>query len=154
MNIRLGTDIVYTPRIRAALERFGDRFLQRVYTLREQADCWQRDATQEHTIPGKKPYLLDASLSREIVHRFAGRWAAKEAIAKALGYGMEQGSPVHRCGNSNARSADSHRFVCMEQRRVASVLCNVPWQLSLSHDGDYSMATALLIGLPNLSRQS
>jgi holo-[acyl-carrier protein] synthase len=129
--IRLGTDIVYMPRIKAAVERFGDRFLQRVYTFDEQQDCG---------------YTQDDS-SRLSINQLAGRWAAKEAVAKALGTGwrgvsytdieirrLPTGAPQvflhHSAAAQTAGWGDCH------------------WQLSISHDGDYSIATAILVCSP------
>ena len=60
----LGVDIVKVDRIRAAIERFGQRFADRVLTPREQRYVRQRPET------------------------FAGRWAAKEAVSKVLGLGV------------------------------------------------------------------
>jgi holo-[acyl-carrier protein] synthase len=59
----VGVDIIETDRVRAALERFGERFQQRVYTAVEVAFCRGR------------------------VHELAARFAAKEAVMKALGTG-------------------------------------------------------------------
>ncbi len=60
----VGVDAVEIARIAAAIERFGERFLQRVYTEREIAYC-----------RGRVPEL-------------SARFAAKEAISKALGTGI------------------------------------------------------------------
>ena len=60
----LGVDIVKVERIRVALERFGQRFSDRVLTPREQRYVRGRPET------------------------FAGRWAAKEAVSKVLGLGV------------------------------------------------------------------
>jgi len=59
-----GVDAAEIPRIAAALERWGERFLRRVYTDAEQLYC------------------------RDRPHRLAGRFAAKEAVSKALGTGI------------------------------------------------------------------
>ncbi len=64
MILGLGIDVAGLERIRAALERFGDRFWQRILTANEQADLANRP---------------DRALA------LAGRFAAKEAAAKALG---------------------------------------------------------------------
>ncbi|MCS7167252.1 MAG: holo-ACP synthase [Gemmatales bacterium] len=66
----IGTDIVECRRIARMLERHGDTFLRRVYTEREIAYCQKRKRALEH---------------------FAGRWAAKEAVFKALGTGWAKG---------------------------------------------------------------
>ena len=65
----LGIDIVETDRIRQVIERHGDQFLNRVYTPAEQAIGQIRASAH---------------------HFYAGRWAAKEAAAKALGCGIGQ----------------------------------------------------------------
>lgn len=70
MNIiGLGLDATDIPRIAATIERFGDRFLQRVFTAGEIAYCTRRRVPAIH---------------------FAGRFAAKEAAMKALGTGHTQ----------------------------------------------------------------
>jgi holo-[acyl-carrier protein] synthase len=67
--IGLGIDATDIPRIAATIERYGDRFLQRVFTDGEIAYCTKR---------------------REPAIHFAGRFAAKEAAMKALGTGHTQ----------------------------------------------------------------
>ena len=71
MVVGLGTDITEVPRIARSIQRFGDRFLARVYTPGEIAYCQSR--------------LKTAAQS------FAARFAAKEAAAKALGTGISRG---------------------------------------------------------------
>ena len=66
----LGIDLVEVPRIRALLEKGGDRFKQRVYTAGEIAYC---DSCPDGAM------------------NYAARFAAKEAVAKALGTGFSNG---------------------------------------------------------------
>jgi holo-[acyl-carrier protein] synthase len=66
----IGTDLANIERIAATLERFGDRFRNRVFTETEQAKAERRADT-----PGT----------------YAKRWAAKEACSKALGTGLRMG---------------------------------------------------------------
>jgi holo-[acyl-carrier protein] synthase len=68
--VGMGVDLAEVGRIRAAIERRGDRFLQRVYTAKERAYC-------ERSI--------------NMYERYAGRFAAKEATMKALGTGWRRG---------------------------------------------------------------
>ena len=70
MIVGTGVDIVEVPRVAAAIERFGKRFLQRIYTEAEIRYCQSR---------------------RNSVERFAARFAAKEAALKALGTGWRMG---------------------------------------------------------------
>jgi len=70
MIVGTGIDVVEVPRVAAAIERFGERFLQRIYT------------------PGEIRYC-EAKANR--VERYAARFAAKEAAMKALGTGWNHG---------------------------------------------------------------
>lgn len=70
MQVEVGNDIVEVARIKASIERYQEKFLNRIFTAEEQEYCLSR----------KEPSL-----------HFAGRFAAKEAIVKALGTGFSQG---------------------------------------------------------------
>lgn len=70
MIVGIGTDLAEIDRIEETIQRFGDRFLNRVYTQRE------------------RQYALRKKNSAE---RFAARFAAKEAGMKAIGTGWRRG---------------------------------------------------------------
>lgn len=70
MLVGTGVDIVEVERIERSIERYGPRFLQRVFTASEIAYCSEKRAFAES---------------------FAARFAAKEAGAKALGTGIQHG---------------------------------------------------------------
>jgi holo-[acyl-carrier protein] synthase len=70
MVLGIGTDLAEVPRIRQSIERYGDRFLHRVYTE------WER---------------AYASRKANWAERYAARFAAKEAGMKAIGTGMRGG---------------------------------------------------------------
>ncbi|MFP7672016.1 holo-ACP synthase [Marivita sp. S0852] len=70
MIIGIGTDLANIDRIAGTLERFGDRFRNRVFTQIEQHKAERRHDT---------------------VGTYAKRWAAKEACSKALGTGLRMG---------------------------------------------------------------
>ncbi|UWQ05093.1 holo-ACP synthase [Aliiroseovarius crassostreae] len=70
MILGIGTDLANIDRIQATLERFGDRFRNRVFTERE---------------------LAKAARRRDEAGTLAKRWAAKEACSKALGTGLSMG---------------------------------------------------------------
>ena len=76
MIVGTGIDIAEVPRIAHSIERFGDRFLQRIYTAGEIRYC-------------------DSKANR--VERYAGRFAAKEAAMKALGTGWNHGVRWRDC---------------------------------------------------------
>ena len=83
MIIGIGSDMADIRRIERTLERFGDRFIQRVFTEIEQAKSERR---------------------RERVASYAKRWAAKEACSKALGTGLRMGVAWREMGVVNLRS--------------------------------------------------
>jgi holo-[acyl-carrier protein] synthase len=76
MIVGTGIDIAEVPRIRRAIERFGGRFLQRIYTAGEMRYC-------------------DSKANR--MERYAARFAAKEAAMKALGTGWNHGVRWRDC---------------------------------------------------------
>jgi holo-[acyl-carrier protein] synthase len=70
MIVGSGIDLIEIGRIQQSLDRYGQRFLRRVYTPAEQAYCLRK---------------------RKAAESLAARFAAKEAGAKALGTGISQG---------------------------------------------------------------
>src|SRR5580658_5999667 len=70
MVIGIGTDLIEIDRVEASIERFGERFLERVFTPGEIAYCMRKKGSAES---------------------LAARFAAKEAGAKALGTGISRG---------------------------------------------------------------
>ena len=71
MIVGSGVDLAEVPRIRKAIERFGERFINRIYTPREIEYVERRGASR--------------------FERFAARFAAKEAGMKAIGTGWRHG---------------------------------------------------------------
>jgi holo-[acyl-carrier protein] synthase len=113
----LGIDIIKVDRIRASIERFGERFSKRVLTTNEQRYVRMRPET------------------------FAGRWAAKEAVSKVLGLGVRgigwrdieverlpTGQPSVRLHGRAAARAEQ-----LGMERIA---------LSITHESDYAVAVA------------
>jgi len=136
-DMLLGTDLVHAPRLRLTFQRYGERFFHKILTL----DEWQ--------------YCLSLGTAREaqLIRRIAGRIALKEAVAKALGIGINglgwsQGAhwkEIEIIGQSQ-----SPPNVCLHGRALetAANLGVRSWRCSLSHDGDYALAT--VIGLIQL----
>jgi len=120
MVLGLGTDLVEIERVQRSIDRFGERFLHRVFTEGEIAYC-QR----------KKNHSAES---------FAARFAAKEAGAKALGTGISRGVgwreiEVRREPGERPRLHFSGRAA---ERAAAMGVRNV--QLSLTHSREVSMA--------------
>ena len=119
----IGIDIVETARIERSLERFGERFLHRVFTDGEIEYCQSMKFPARH---------------------FAARFAAKEAVSKAFGTGI--GRAMGWRDIDIHRKAHGEPFVVLEggakqlanERSVRAV-----W-ISLSHTEHHAAATAAL----------
>lgn len=122
MILGLGTDLVAIARVEALLARHGDRFLHRVFTEVERADCVRR--------------------ARPAVH-LAARLAAKEAAMKAIGTGWSLGVrwldiEVRSSGGSRPTiRLDGAARNRAETQGIREAL------VSLSHDGGYALAVVM-----------
>ena len=122
MNAMLtaGVDLVNIPRVERALSRFGEKFLARVYT------------------PNEVRY------SRGRPAELAARFAAKEAVAKALGVGMRILSPEGIAWldveTLNAVSGKPYVILHGRARALAEAQGLNEWAISLSHDGGMAIA--------------
>ena len=84
MIVGIGSDLCNIERIQNSLDRFGERFIQRCFTEREQAKAERRTLTRAAT--------------------YAKRFAAKEAFSKAVGTGFKQGVFLRDIGVVNLPS--------------------------------------------------
>src|SRR5947209_34403 len=84
MIVGIGSDLCNIERIQKSLDRFGDKFLNRVFTDVERAKAQARPFTRAGTL--------------------AKRFAAKEAFSKAVGTGFKRGVFMKDIGVVNARS--------------------------------------------------
>ncbi len=118
----IGTDIVEIDRIRGMLDRHGDSFLQRCFTPDE---------------------IAFATKYKDPAVRYAGRWAAKEAVVKVLGTGFVKGITFHdievlplHTGQPQIQLSGIAAERAKEQQ-IESVL------VSISHAQNYATATAI-----------
>jgi len=125
MVIGVGIDLVSIPRIELSIERWGARFLDRIYTPDELLFCLGRSNEK-------------ASL--------AARFAAKEACSKALGTGMRQGvtwrqiEVTHEPSGKPCLRLNGCALNRAKQIGVGS------WHLSLTHEREYAGAVVVLEG--------
>lgn len=132
-DLLLGTDLVSLARLRRVQTRHGEAFFKRVLTDSELAYC-------QKTGGDKRP---DA-----FIQRAAGRIAMKEAVSKALGVGVnglgwENGIRWHEVELlSTSKQPPRLQLHGRAAERAASAGIR-SWRISLSHDGDYAMATAI-----------
>jgi len=120
MLFGIGIDIIEVARIRKAYRRLGKKFLDGVYTEREQEFSLKRADPAE---------------------RLAARWAAKEAVAKALGTGFARGvKPVDIEIIDNERSRPTVRVT----GKAAKFMGDMKVHLSISHLKDVATAMAVI----------
>jgi holo-[acyl-carrier protein] synthase len=123
MIIGSGIDLVEIGRIQQSVDRYGKRFLDRVYTAAEQAYCLRK---------------------RKSAESFAARFAAKEAGAKALGTGISFGVSwleieVVRLGGGRPTLKFHGRAA-----QIAGRLGVTRAALSITHTDELAMASVLL----------
>jgi holo-[acyl-carrier protein] synthase len=120
-----GIDLIETTRIAQMVEKHGDRFLQRVFTVPEVAHG-----------QGKK---------REAEH-LAGRFAAKEAVLKALGTGWAEGvgwrdiEVVALPSGAPSLRLSGHAAKLAQDKGITA------WHLSISHTDSHAMASVIAEG--------
>ena len=126
MIVGVGTDLIDIRRIERTLHRFGARFVARVYTEHERARC-------------------DGRANR--VARYAQRYAAKEACAKALGTGFRQGVAWRGIEVDNLRSGKPYlRLYDGALARLRSLTPpGMETQIEISLTDEYPMAHAMVV---------
>ena len=123
----VGIDLARIPRLRRVVERWDERFLRRVFTDEEIAYCRRR---------------------RDPIPHLAARFAAKEATLKALGTGLRMGINWRELEVRRERGQAPTMVLTGRSRDIALARGGSRVLLSLTHDGDYAMAHALLVGEP------
>lgn len=116
----IGIDLVEVRRIRKAIDNYGERFRNRVFTPKEIGFC--------EGLTDKYP-------------SYAARFAAKEAFSKALGTGLRgviSWQEIEVCDNERTRPT------IKATGRAAEILKNRKVHLSLSHIVDYAAAVAVI----------
>lgn len=118
----IGNDIIEVKRIELAIERHGQRFLDRIFSHDEQDYCFGHTDASRH---------------------FAGRFAAKEAIVKAIGTGVgkEVGwLDIEIVNDSSGKPCAVFSPAFKERTGISQVL------VSISHCREYATAFAICLG--------
>jgi holo-[acyl-carrier protein] synthase len=123
MIVGTGVDIAEVARIKAALERFGDRFLKRVFT------------------PEEARYSLGKPNTAE---RLAARFAAKEAGMKAIGTGLRHGITWHDVEVVRLPGQRPNLKFTGKAAEFAARLGCKRTHLSLSHTAEQAIAHVIL----------
>jgi holo-[acyl-carrier protein] synthase len=120
----VGVDLVQIPRMREVITRWDERFLRRVFTEQEIAYCRGR---------------------RDPAPHFAARFAAKEAGMKALGTGLRLGVKWRELEVRRERGQAPTLELHGRTRELGLARGGRRMLLTLTHDGDYALAQALLV---------
>jgi holo-[acyl-carrier protein] synthase len=124
MIVGSGVDLAEVPRIRKAIERFGERFITRIYTPREIDYVERRGASR--------------------FERFAARFAAKEAGMKAIGTGWRHGVRWVDFEVSNLPSGKPTLLFHGVAAKFAERLGVRNVSLSLTHTAETGMAIVII----------
>jgi holo-[acyl-carrier protein] synthase len=125
MIVGTGIDIAEVPRIRRAIERFGERFLRRVFTAGEIRYCESKANRFE---------------------RYAARFAAKEAAMKALGTGWNYGVRWQDCEVARMPGGRPTMAFHGKAAEFAAKLGVKNTALSISHTAEQAIAQVILEG--------
>ena len=123
MIVGTGVDLAEVPRIRASIERYGERFIQRIYTEREIAYVERKANKYE---------------------RYAARFAAKEAGMKAIGTGWRRGVRWQDFEVANLRSGKPTLLLHGVAAGFAEKLGVKNISLSITHTREMAMAHVIL----------
>jgi holo-[acyl-carrier protein] synthase len=123
MLIGTGIDLIEIARIQKSMDRYGDRFLDRIYTSAEKAYCLRK---------------------RNAAESLAARFAAKEAAAKALGTGISFGVTWLEIEVTRQPSGRPGLLFHGRAALIASRLGVTNAALSLTHSNDLAMASVAL----------
>lgn len=126
MIVGLGTDLVEIARIEQSIARYGQRFLERIFTPAEIAYCQSKKAFGES---------------------FAARFAAKEAGAKALGTGISFGVSWHEFEVRRELSGKPSLYLSGRASSLALSLGVTRTAISLTHTRTQAMAVVVLEAL-------
>ena len=123
----IGTDLANIERIAGTLERFGDRFRNRVFTDVEQAKAERR---------------------ADVAGTYAKRWAAKEACSKALGTGLSMGISWKDMAVENLSSGQPRmKLTGWAAQKLASMTpagCEAVVHVSLTDDHPWAQAFVVI----------
>ena len=118
--LRVGVDLIEIDRVRRALERHGDGFRQRCFTEAERAYCESKPNPAQH---------------------YAGRFAAKEAVGKALGSGVYfTWREIEIRGRPKPGVFLSGRTAAFAERTGAGAI-----ELSMTHSRELAAAVAVVL---------
>ena len=124
MVLGVGTDLIETKRIEESIDRYGERFLERVFTVGEIAYCMRK--------------------KKNAAESFAARFVAKEAGAKALGTGISRGITWRELEVRREASGKPTLHLSGRAAELAKAIGVRRVQLSLTHSRELAMAVVVV----------
>ena len=121
MKVASGVDLIEIDRVQAVIERHGQRYLERVFTAGERELCGKRSES------------------------LAARFAAKEAVSKALGCGLGEVS-FHDIEVLKDERGAPKLFLHGVAAQKAAEQGLVNWSISLSHSLSHAIAMVVAVG--------
>jgi phosphopantethiene--protein transferase domain len=121
MSFSIGVDIIEIDRIKQSIDRYGQKFLDKIFTKREQEYCLR---------------------FKECERQFAGRFAAKEACVKALGTGITNQISWK---DIEIVTDPKGKPIVVVTSNLDTVLQNERLEVSISHCKAYATAAAIKI---------
>ncbi|MEO0203222.1 MAG: holo-ACP synthase [candidate division WOR-3 bacterium] len=118
MNV--GIDIVEIDRIKRLYERFGKKFLERIFTDNEISYCFSR---------------------KKVFHSLAGRFAIKEAVLKALEIGMTSGFSFK---DIEVINVDKGKPIVILSNKLKYLLNGRNIEISISHSENYAIGICII----------
>ncbi|WP_353068145.1 holo-ACP synthase [Tunturibacter empetritectus] len=123
MVLGVGTDLIETRRIQESIDRYGERFLERIFTEGEIAYCVRK--------------------KKNAAESFSARFAAKEAGAKALGTGISRGVTWKELEVRREASGKPTLHLSGRAAELAKAMGVRRVQLSLTHSRELAMAVVV-----------
>jgi len=120
----IGTDIVKVERLEKAIGRWGEKLLNRLFSTKEREEC---------------------SKKKRVYQSLAGKFAAKEAVLKALGTGLSQGVRWNNIEILENRAGQPHTIFSKKLKSKTDKLGIKNCFISISHEADYAIAQAILL---------
>jgi holo-[acyl-carrier protein] synthase len=124
MIIAHGIDLVDCPRIENMINRHNERFLERIFTAAEQA-------------------YADSNKNR--IEKYAGRFAAKEAILKLMGTGWRGKISWTDIEITNNSSGQPQVALDGEVKKIAEQLGFMQISISITHTANFAIASAVAL---------
>lgn len=119
MKFKIGNDIIETERVKNLYEKYGDKFKKRVYTNKEIEYCEKKNTNKYQS--------------------YAGRFAAKEAIFKAISTGLDDKYSVNWTDIEIMNYENGKPYVNLKSIDFISEI-----DVSISHVKDYAIATVIV----------